>query len=76
MLHRPVEGTPKTVTLTRERTGKWFACFSCETIATPLAPTEYVTGVDVGLESFATLANGEKIDNPRFYRTDEADLKR
>jgi len=31
VLHRPVEGTPKTVTLSRSRTGKWFACFSCET---------------------------------------------
>ncbi len=76
VLHRPVEGTPKTVTLTRARTGKWFVCFSCETMAKPLAPTEYVTGVDVGLESFATLSNGEKIDNPRFYRKDEVDLAR
>jgi len=30
----------------------------------------------VGLLSFATLSNGEQIDNPRFYRRDEADLKR
>ena len=30
VLHRPVEGTPKTVTLTRSRTGTWFACVSCE----------------------------------------------
>ncbi len=28
-------------------------------------------GVDIGLESFATLSNGEKIENPRFIRTDE-----
>ncbi|MDZ4719374.1 MAG: RNA-guided endonuclease TnpB family protein [Roseiflexaceae bacterium] len=76
VLHRPVEGTPKTVTLTRTRTGKWFAAISCETEAQPLEPTEYVTGVDVGLESFATLSNGEQIDNPRFYRKDESDLKR
>ena len=33
-------------------------------------------GVDVGLSSFATLSDGQKIDNPRFYRRDEADLKR
>jgi len=26
--------------------------------------------------SFATLSNGEQIENPRFYRKDEADLKR
>ena len=74
VLHRPVEGTPKTVTLTRSCTGKWFACFSCETEADPLPPTGNVVGVDVGLSSFATLSDGRKIDNPRFYRRDEADL--
>ena len=76
VLHRPVEGTPKTVTLTRSRTGKWFACFSCQVEAEPLAPTGAIVGVDVGLASFATLSDGQKIDNPRFYRRDEADLKR
>jgi putative transposase len=35
-----------------------------------------VVGVDVGLASFATLSDGQKMDNPRFYRRDEADLKR
>ncbi len=76
VLHRPVAGTPKTVTLSRSRTGKWFACFSCETEAAPLPPTGLVVGVDVGLASFATRSDGQKIDNPRFYRRDEADLKR
>lgn len=76
VLHRPVEGTPKTVTLRRSATSKWFACFSCETDAKLLPPTSEVVGVDVGLASFATFSNGEKIDNPRFYRKDEADLKR
>ena len=75
VLHRPLEGTPKTVTLIRSRTGKWFACFSCETEATPLPPTGTVVGVDVGLASFATFSDGQKIANPRFYRRDEADLK-
>ena len=28
-------------------------------------------GIDVGLHSFATLSNGEKIENPRFFRHDE-----
>jgi putative transposase len=76
VLHRPVEGTPKTVTLTRSRTGKWYVSFSCKVIATPLPPTGDVVGVDVGLASFATLSHGEAIENPRFYRRDEADLKR
>ena len=32
--------------------------------------------MDVGLLRFATLSNGSQIENPRFYRKDEADLKR
>jgi putative transposase len=31
-------------------------------------------GIDVGLESFVTLSTGEKIENPRFFRTDEKAL--
>src|SRR6266508_2536221 len=76
VLHRPLEGTPKTVTLTRAPTGKWYVAFSCETETKELPPTEHITGIDVGLASFATLSNGEQIENPRFYRRDEADLKR
>src|SRR5262245_17591669 len=41
-----------------------------------ISPTEEMVGVDVGLASFATLSNGTQIENPRFYRKDEADLKR
>ena len=77
VLHRPVEGTPKTVTLTRAHTGKWFACFACATAVEPLPPTGNVVGVDVGLSAFATRSDGgQKIANPRFYRRDEADLQR
>ena len=76
VLHRPIEGTPKTVVLTRSRTGKWFVCFSCETDAHPLPASEQSVGVDVGLASFATFSDGEDGKNPRFYRRDEADLKR
>jgi putative transposase len=76
VLHRSLEGTPKTVTLTRSRTGKWYACFSCEVEPCELAPTAEIVGVDVGLASFATLSTGHEIENPRFYRRDEADLKR
>jgi putative transposase len=76
VLHRPLEGTPKTVTLSRARTGKWYAAFSCEVLAASLPPTARVVGVDVGLAAFATLSDGDTIENPRFYRRDEGDLKR
>src|SRR5215207_4500611 len=67
ILHRPVEGTPKTVTVSRSRTGKWFVCFSCEVEANELHPSSEDVGVDVGLAWFATFSNAEKLDNPRFY---------
>jgi putative transposase len=34
------------------------------------------TGVDLGLESFATLADGSQIANPRLFRVAEMNLKR
>ena len=76
LLHRPVEGQVKTVTLRRTATGKWYACLSCEVeVRPPAAPVaETAVGVDVGLESFATLSTGEKVGNPRFFRRDERAL--
>ncbi|MGB4622943.1 MAG: transposase [Candidatus Methanoculleus thermohydrogenotrophicum] len=74
VLHRPIEGNIKTLTIHRTATGKWYACFSVEYDPTPVPQKGTVVGVDVGLESFATLSNGEKIENPRFFRTDEKAL--
>jgi len=71
VLHRPIEGMIKTLTIRRSATGKWYACFSVEYDPDPAPRKETVVGVDVGLESFVTLSNGEKIENPRFFRTDE-----
>jgi putative transposase len=74
ILHRPIEGQIKMVTIRRSPTGKWFACLSTEIESQPLPPFDSAVGVDVGLESFATLSNGEKIANPRFFRQDEHEL--
>jgi putative transposase len=73
---RPVEGTIKTVTISCEADG-WYACFSCEGVPTcPLPVTGQDTGIDLGLESFATLADGSQISNPRLFRLAELNLKR
>jgi putative transposase len=72
--HRPIEGKIKTLSIRRDAVGKWYACFSCETEPHLLPASEKAVGVDVGLESFATFSNGEKIANPRFFRRDEREL--
>jgi putative transposase len=74
--HRPVEGQIKTISLKRSLTDKWYVTFSVEVEPKQLLPSPHVVGVDMGLESFLATSNGEKIDNPRFFRRDEADLKR
>ncbi|HEX6540570.1 MAG TPA: transposase [Ktedonobacterales bacterium] len=72
---RPIEGAPKTVTISREADG-WYVCISCADVPTqPFAPTGQETGIDVGLESFATLADGTMIHHPRCYRKAERRLK-
>lgn len=74
VLHRPVEGKIKTLTVRRSSTGKWYASFSAEYEPAPAPQKEPAIGIDVGLESFATLSDGNKIKNPRFFRTDEKAL--
>src|SRR3990167_8834927 len=39
-----------------------------------LTPSDKAVGIDVGLESLATLSNGEKVPNPRFFRDAEKTL--
>jgi putative transposase len=72
---RPIEGTIKTVTIRREADG-WYACFSCVDVPTQaLPPTGQETGIDLGIEAFATLSNGTRIFNPGWYRKAERALK-
>ncbi len=71
---RPLEGTPKTVTISQEADG-WYAILSCaEVPAQPLPPTGKETGIDVGLKVFLITADGEAVENPRLHRRGEKKL--
>lgn len=76
-LHREIPGKVKTVTIKRDATGRWWAIFATEVeiCAPPVHPGPAV-GVDVGLEKFAALSNGENIKNPRHLIKTERKLKR
>jgi putative transposase len=72
---RPVEGIPKTVTISREADG-WYVCFSCADVPVhPLPAVGRETGVDLGVEAFATLSDGRRIFHPGWYRKAERALK-
>jgi putative transposase len=75
VLHRPMDGTPKTATIRRSSTGKWYVSFSCERPEpSPLPETGQYVGIDVGLKTFATLSTGDEVANPRFFRQEEQAL--
>jgi putative transposase len=57
---RPIEGTPKTV---------------ADVPVHPLPQTGQETGIDLGLEAFATLSDGTRIFSPAWYRKAERALK-
>ena len=73
-LSREIEGAIKTCTIKREADG-WYVILTAEVEAKPLPKTGATVGVDVGLENFATLSNGETIANPRHLRKAEKKLK-
>jgi putative transposase len=73
---RPVQGSIKTVTVSREADG-WYICCSCAEVPTaPLPLTGRETGIDVGVKVFLLTADGEPIENPRHYRKAEKQLKK
>jgi len=73
-LHRPIRGDVKTLTVKRLPSGKWFAVFCCEVEAQPGEKPFEEVGVDLGLECFAALSDGTRIENPRYYRGSERRL--
>ena len=66
--HRTLAGTIKTARIFC-RAGKWFVAFSCAVEKPePLPKTGESIGIDLGLMRLATFSNGEKKENPRWYR--------
>jgi putative transposase len=71
---RPIEGTPKTVTISREADGWYLICSCAEVPTQPLPLTGKETGIDVGLKVFLITADGLVVDNPRHHRQAEKRL--
>jgi putative transposase len=54
----------------------FFVSILVEEIVQPIIKTGKEIGIDVGLKFFATFSDGTIIDNPRFFRESQAELKR
>jgi putative transposase len=73
---RPLPSMPSSVTVIRDSAGRYFASFVIETGSAVLPKAETVIGIDLGLQRFAVLSDGQKIAAPRFLRRAEKLLKR
>ena len=79
VIHRPILGKIKTVTISRESTGKYFASILADDgIAEiePLQHIELITGIDVGLKDVIAASSGKKTGNPKFLKRSLKNLKR
>ena len=65
-VHWQPKGVIKSVTVSKTTTGKYYVSILCEEEILPLPKTNSNIGIDLGLENFAILSTGEKIENPRF----------
>ncbi|WP_435610238.1 RNA-guided endonuclease InsQ/TnpB family protein [Streptomyces sp. C10-9-1] len=74
---RTLPSAPSTVTVVKDRAGRYVASFVVETDASEVLPqTTPEVGIDLGLGHFAVLSDGTKVDSPRFLRRAEKRLKK
>ncbi|MGF1676552.1 MAG: RNA-guided endonuclease InsQ/TnpB family protein [Rivularia sp. (in: cyanobacteria)] len=79
-IHRPIEGKVKTVTISKTPSGKYFASILTQTEQdNPTTTSGKIYGVDLGLNHFAVVTDGEKVskyDNPKHLVKHDKNLKR
>jgi putative transposase len=76
-LSRPIEGNIKTITIKRSSTNRWYAIFSCDNVPENILPkSDKTVGIDVGIKSFLVDSDGNKVENPTYYKKSEKLLRR
>lgn len=79
VLHRPIEGNLRTVTISKTPTGKYFASILVDSKKEPIvsAPIDKnrSIGIDLGIKSFLVTSNGFTVDNPRHLKKSLMHLK-
>lgn len=77
-VHRPIEGKIKTVTVSLNPDGRYYAalCIDDGSENPTLSVEGKAVGIDLGLTHFAITSDGSKFDNPRHIAKHERNLKR
>lgn len=62
---RDLPGDPSSVTVIKDSSDRYFLSFVVETIPDKLPDNGKSVGIDLGIETFATLSNGKKVKAPK-----------
>ena len=62
---RALPSSPSSVTVIKNAAGQYFASFVVEVQQVDLPEVSESVGIDLGIETFATLSNGEKVKAPK-----------
>ncbi len=78
VIHRELVGTIKTVTVSKDPSGKYFASILCENdeVQPEVNLHGKVLGIDVGLTELAITSDGSKFANPKHVHKAQRNLKR
>ena len=72
--HRPLpDGKIKHLTIQRKASG-WYANITVEIRDVPEVEVKTTIGIDVGIESYLTTSDGDKVHNPQYFRESEKKL--
>lgn len=73
--HRQHEGVIKSVVVSKERSGEYYASVLCEIEPPkPLPVTDKVIGIDLGLHDLIVCSDGEIVEAPKCFRKSENKL--
>lgn len=76
-ISRPLQGRFMSVTVSLDAAGRYFATFLCTDVPSKdTTATDREVGIDLGVETLATLSDGLKIGNPRHLKKYERKLAR
>lgn len=71
---KEVKGKILSATIRRTPSGKYFVSLLTEQKIETVQPSLFEVGIDVGITDFATLSDGTKIENPKWFRKMEDKL--
>ena len=75
--HREMEGTAKTCTIKKTKSGEWYLTFSSELeITRPFTNGKEAIGIDLGISNYVTMSNGTVLNNIAISEREKSRMKR